>query len=87
MRGLERSIAAGMSPDVRSVASLFISRWDKATMDKVPERDRDKLGAAIGQQTYRAYRDVLQSDRWQRLANLRCSLAKVAVRKHRHQGS
>jgi transaldolase len=69
MRGLERRISAGLSPDVRSVASLFISRWDKATMDKVPERDRDKLGVAIGQQTYKAYRDVLESDRWQRLAN------------------
>jgi transaldolase len=69
MRGLERRIAAGLSPDVRSVASLFISRWDKATMDKVPDRDRDKLGVAIGQQTYKAYRDVLESDRWQRLEN------------------
>src|SRR5271156_4392177 len=69
MRGLERRVAAGLSPDVRSVASLFISRWDKATMDKVPERDRDKLGIAIGQQTYKAYRDVLESDRWQRLEN------------------
>jgi transaldolase len=69
MRGLERRVAAGLSPDVRSVASLFVSRWDKATMDKVPARDRDKLGIAIGQQTYVAYRDVLESDRWQRLAN------------------
>ena len=69
MRGLERRIAAGLSPDVRSVASLFVSRWDKATMDKVPDRDRDKLGIAIAQQTYAAYRDLLESDRWQRLAN------------------
>jgi transaldolase len=69
MSGLERRIAAGMSPDVRSVASLFISRWDKATMDKVPDNDRDKLGVAVGQQTYAAFRDVLASDRWQRLAN------------------
>ena len=69
MRGLERRLSARLSPDVRSVASLFISRWDKATMDKVPERDRDKLGVAIGQQAYKAYRDVLESDRWQRLAN------------------
>jgi len=69
MRGLERRIAAGLSPDIRSVASLFISRWDKATMDKVPDRDRDKLGVAIGQQAYAAYRDLLESDRWQRLAN------------------
>jgi transaldolase len=69
MRGLERRIDAGLSPDVRSVASLFISRWDKATMDKVPERDRDRLGVAIGQQVYAAYRGLLESDRWQRLAN------------------
>src|SRR6202167_4650023 len=69
MRGLERRISAGLSPDVRSVASLFISRWDKATMDKVPERDRDRLGIAIGQQAYAAYRATLESDRWQRLAN------------------
>jgi len=69
MSGLERRVAAGLSPDVRSVASLFISRWDKATMDKVPDRDRDRLGVAIGQQAYAAYRDVLESDRWQRLAN------------------
>lgn len=70
MRGLERRVDAGLSPDVRSVASLFVSRWDKATMDKVPAELRDKLGPAIGQQTYKAYRDVLESDRWQRLANL-----------------
>src|SRR5277367_1819332 len=65
----DHCVAAGLSPDVRSVASLFISRWDKATMDKVPDKERDKLGIAIGQQTYKAYRDVLESDRWQRLAN------------------
>jgi transaldolase len=69
MRGLERRVEAGLSPDVHSVASLFISRWDKATMDKVPDRDRDRLGVAIGQQAYAAYRGVLDSDRWQRLAN------------------
>lgn len=70
MRGLERRVAAGLSADVRSVASLFVSRWDKATMDKVPANLRDKLGIAIGQQTYKAYRDLLDSDRWQRLENL-----------------
>jgi transaldolase len=69
MRGLERRIAEGLSPDVRSVASIFLSRWDGATMDKVPDQVRDKLGIAIGQQTYKAYRDILASDRWQRLAN------------------
>ena len=59
MRGIERRIAAGLSPDVRSVASVFLSRWDGATMDKVPDRLRDKLGIAIGQQIYKAYRDIL----------------------------
>ena len=69
MRGLERRIAAGLAPDVRSVASVFLSRWDSATIDKVPDRLRDKLGIAIGQQVYKAYRDILASDRWQRLSN------------------
>jgi transaldolase len=54
---------------VRSVASVFLSRWDGATMDKVPDTLRNKLGIAIGQQVYKAYRDLLESDRWQRLAN------------------
>jgi transaldolase len=69
MRGLERRVAAGLSADVRSVASVFLSRWDGATMDKVPDSLRDKLGIAVGQQVYKAYRDILESDRWQRLAN------------------
>jgi transaldolase len=69
MRGLERRVAAGLSPDVRSVASVFLSRWDGATMDKVPAELRDKLGIAIGHRVYKAYRDTLASDRWQRLAN------------------
>lgn len=69
MRGLERRVSTGLSPDVRSVASVFLSRWDGATMDKVPDALRDKLGIAIGQQVYKAYRDILESDRWQRLAN------------------
>ena len=69
MRGLERRVAAGLSADVRSVASLFVSRWDKATMDKVPGNLRNKLGIAVGTQMYKAYRDLLESDRWQRLEN------------------
>jgi transaldolase len=67
MRGLERRVAAGSSPDVRSVASVFVSRWDKATMEKVPGELRDRLGIAVSQQSYKAYRDRLESDRWQRL--------------------
>jgi transaldolase len=70
MRGLERRVEAGLIPDIRSVASLFISRWDKSTMDKVPAVLRNKLGPAIGLQTYKAYRDVLESERWQRLEGL-----------------
>jgi transaldolase len=69
MRALERRVSAGLSPDVRSVASVFLSRWDGATIDKVPDTLRDKLGIAVGQQVYKAYRDTLESDRWQRLAN------------------
>ena len=69
MRGLERRIAAGLPPNVPSVASLFVSRWDKAVLGKVPEALRDRLGIAVAKQTYAAYRDLLNSDRWQRLAN------------------
>jgi len=70
MKGLERRVAAGLSPDVRSVASLFVSRWDRAVMDKVPSALRNTLGIAVSRQAYRAYRDVLESDRFQRLANV-----------------
>ena len=69
LRGLERRVSAGLSPDVRSVASVFLSRWDGAIMDKVPDELHDKLGIAIGQQVYKAYRDMLDSDRWQKLAS------------------
>jgi transaldolase len=66
MRGLERRVAAGLDPDVRSVASLFVSRWDRATLAKLPAELRDHVGIAIAQQSYKAYRDLLESDRWQR---------------------
>lgn len=70
MRGLERRVAGGRPPDVRSVASLFVSRWDKATLDKLPAELRDRLGIAVSQQTYAAYRALLDSDRWQWLEGL-----------------
>jgi transaldolase len=70
LKGLERRVAAGLSPDIRSVASLFISRWDRAVMDKIPAALRNTLGIAVSQQAYRAYRDVLESNRFQRLENL-----------------
>ncbi len=68
MRGLERRIARGLEPKVSSVASLFVSRWDRAVMGKVPEGLRNRLGIAIAKRTYRAYRDLLASARWQELA-------------------
>jgi transaldolase len=68
LRGIERRLAAGLDPKIESVASLFVSRWDKAVADKVPAELRNHLGIAIGQRTYRAYCDLLASDRWQKLA-------------------
>ena len=69
LRGIERRIAAGLNPDVGSVASLFISRWDVAVMGKAPEALRGQLGIAIAQRTYEAYRELLDSPRWQRIFN------------------
>jgi transaldolase len=69
MRGIERRVEAGLSPDVASVASLFISRWDAAVAEEAPSELRNRLGIAVGKRTYRAYREVLDSRRWQRLAN------------------
>lgn len=69
MRGVERRIAAGLDPKVASVASLFISRWDVAVRDKAPDRLRNRLGIAIAGQTYRAYRELLASERWRQLAD------------------
>jgi transaldolase len=69
LRGIERRIEAGLDPNVSSVASLFISRWDAAVFGRVPEHLRGRLGLAIGLKTYEAYRRLMDSDRWQRLAN------------------
>lgn len=69
LRGIERRIEAGLNPQVGSVASVFVSRWDGAVMGKTPDEFRDKLGIAMAERTYKAYRDLLDSDRWMRLAN------------------
>jgi transaldolase len=69
LRGIERRIDAGLKPEVGSVASLFISRWDVAVMGKVPEALRDRLGIAMAQRTYKAYHTLLSSPRWQRVYN------------------
>ncbi len=68
MRGIERRLASGLAPGVGSVASLFVSRWDVAVKDKVPPALRNRLGIAIAKRTYKAYRDVLASPRWRKLA-------------------
>ncbi|NOY72295.1 MAG: transaldolase [Gammaproteobacteria bacterium] len=67
MRGIERRIAAGLDPKVASVASLFVSRWDVAIKDKVPDALKNRLGIAIAMCTYKAYRELLASPRWQKL--------------------
>jgi transaldolase len=69
MRGVERRIEAGLDPAVPSVASIFISRWDVAVADEVPPDLRNRLGIAVAKQAYRAYRELLDSERWQRLVN------------------
>jgi transaldolase len=70
LRGIERRIEAGLDPTVGSVASVFISRWDVAVATKVPEALRDQLGIAIAKRTYKGYRTLLSSPRWQRVYNL-----------------
>ena len=68
LRGIERRIAAGLDPNVRSVASLFVSRWDVAVQQTVAPALHNRLGLAIAMQTYKAYRDLLASPRWLKLA-------------------
>jgi transaldolase len=69
LRGIERRIASGLTADVGSEASVFVSRWDAAVMDKVPHALRGRLGIAIAKRTYKAYRSLLDSPRWQRIYN------------------
>jgi transaldolase len=69
MRGIERRIEAGLDPNVPSVASVFISRWDAAVIGRVPDHLRGRLGLAVGLKTYQAYRRLMDSNRSQRLAN------------------
>jgi transaldolase len=69
MRGVERRIEAGLPPNIGSVASVFISRWDVAVAGKVPETLNNQLGIAIAKRTYKAYLDLLSSPRWMRAYN------------------
>ena len=69
MRAIERRIAAGLNPDVGSVASLFVSRWDVAVAERAPQSLRNQLGIAIARDAYKKYRTLLDSSRWQCILN------------------
>jgi transaldolase len=69
LRGIERRMDEGLNPNVSSVASVFVSRWDTAVANTVPAELHSKLGIAMAKRTYRAYRGVLSSPRWQRIYN------------------
>lgn len=69
LRGVERRIDAGLNPNVSSVASVFVSRWDGAVAATAPEPLRNRLGIAIAQRTYAAYLELLSSPRWQKTYN------------------
>lgn len=69
LRGIERRMEASLNPNVASVASVFVSRWDVAVADKVPAALHNQLGLAVAKQTYQAYRSLLSSSRWQRIYN------------------
>jgi transaldolase len=69
LRGVERRIDAELNPNVGSVASVFVSRWDTAVASKAPEALRNRLGIAVAMRTYSAYRNLLDSPRWQRVYN------------------
>jgi transaldolase len=69
MRGIERRIEAGLKPNVDSVASIFVSRWDVAVAGKVPEPLKNQLGIAVARRTYKAYLERLSSPRWMRAYN------------------
>lgn len=68
MKGIERRLNDGKSPGVASVASLFVSRWDAGVHETVAPAYRNRLGIAIAMRTYKAWRDLLASERWQKLA-------------------
>src|SRR5437899_1391106 len=69
LRGIERRIDAGLRPDVASVASVFVSRWDVAVAGKVPEALANQLGIAVAKRSYKAYLGLLSSPRWMRAYN------------------
>ena len=77
MRGIERRLQAGLDPHVPSVASLFVSRWDVAANPQLPDEMHNMLGIAVARQTYRAYRELLASARWKKLADAGAPVQRV----------
>jgi len=69
LRGIKRRLEAGLNPNIASVASVFVSRWDAAVKDRVPASLRNRLGIAIAMRTYKAARDLLTSPQWQNTYN------------------
>ena len=69
LRGIERRLEAGLNPNVGSVASVFISRWDGIVAGKVPDSLKNQLGIAMAMRTYKAARSYMSSPRWQRIYN------------------
>jgi transaldolase len=69
IRGVERRIEAGLKPDVGSVASIFVSRWDVAVTGKVPPALNNQLGTAVSKRAYKTYLSLLSSPRWMRAYN------------------
>jgi transaldolase len=70
LRGIERRIDAGLNPNIGSVASVFISRWDGAIAKNTPDNLHNQLGIAMAKRTYKATRELLGSPRWARVYNL-----------------
>jgi transaldolase len=68
MRGIERRIDGGLDPKVRSVASVFVSRWDAAAAKQGRADLRNRLGLAVAADVWDAYQSILASERWQTLA-------------------
>lgn len=69
LRGVETRIENGLNPDVRSVASVFVSRWDRAVTQSATPDLQNKLGIAVMQKTYHTYQKFLSSPRVQRVMN------------------
>ena len=86
MRGIERRVAEGLDPKVGSVASVFVSRWDVAVADEVGDELKNRLGIAAAVDGYVAYRRLIESDRWLRLAERGRAAAALPLRLDRDQG-